>query len=159
MARKTEDRTLTRSEMEIMNILWDSTDGMTTHEIISRYPDPKPAYSTIATFLKILTTKGFVNFRKVEGSKTHIFFALISREFYTRNFMKEAKNTLFGGSLKSLISFFIKEEEISDDELQEILAMIGPTPNCSEDEEPAAHSNNSYNHNHPSLGGEGGGLL
>lgn len=131
MARKTEDRTLTRAEMEIMNILWDSTPSagsgqaeMTTHEIISRYPEPKPAYSTIATFLKILTTKGFVNFRKVEGSKTHIFFPVISREFYIRNFMHEAKNTLFGGSLKSLISFFIKEEETSDEELQEIIEMI-----------------------------------
>lgn len=124
MPRKTDDRSLTRAEMEIMNILWDAADGMTTHEIISRYPDPKPAYSTIATFLKILTTKEFVNFRKTEGSKTHIFFPLISREFYTRHFMHEAKNTLFGGSLKSLISFFIKDEQLSDDELSEILSLI-----------------------------------
>ena len=52
-----EFNTLTRAEMQIMNILWDKGCGMTTHEIIDVYPEPRPAYSTIATFLKILTHK------------------------------------------------------------------------------------------------------
>ena len=49
--------------MEIMNMLWSTTspeEGLTTHQIIGQYPEPKPAYSTIATFLKILVNKGFV---------------------------------------------------------------------------------------------------
>ena len=125
MARNKEERTLTRAEMEIMNILWDAATPMTTHAIIERLPEPKPAYSTVATFLKILTTKGFVNFRKVErAGKTHEFFPTMSREVYTRKFMKEVKSSLFGGSLKSLISFFIQDEEISDEELREILSLI-----------------------------------
>lgn len=125
MGRNKEERTLTRAEMEIMNILWDAGGPMTTHAIIAKYPEPKPAYSTVATFLKILTTKGFVNFRKVEGAgKTHEFFPMMSREVYTRKFMKEVKSSLFGGSLKSLISFFIEDEEISDDELREIISLI-----------------------------------
>ena len=125
MGRNKEERTLTRAEMEIMNILWDAGTPMTTHAIIALYPEPKPAYSTVATFLKILTTKGYVNYRKVEGAgKTHEFFPMMSREVYTRMFMKEVKSSLFGGSLKSLISFFIQDEEISDDELREILSLI-----------------------------------
>ena len=55
-----EFNTLTRAEMQIMNILWDKGCGMTTHEIIDVYPEPRPAYSTIATFLKILTHKKYV---------------------------------------------------------------------------------------------------
>lgn len=85
MAHNKEERTLTRAEMEIMNILWEADAPMTTHAIIERMPDPKPAYSTVATFLKILCTKEFVNFRKVEGAgKTHEFFPMMSREFYAQ---------------------------------------------------------------------------
>lgn len=131
MAHNKEERTLTRAEMEIMNILWEADAPMTTHAIIERMPDPKPAYSTVATFLKILCTKEFVNFRKVEGAgKTHEFFPMMSREFYARKFMKEVKHSLFGGSLKSLISFFIEDEELSDEELheiQELMTSSGPS--------------------------------
>ena len=49
MKQDKEERTLTKAEMEIMNVLWDKAKGMTTHEIIDEYPEPKPAYSTIAT--------------------------------------------------------------------------------------------------------------
>lgn len=125
MSRNKDERTLTRAEMEIMNILWDAATPMTTHAIIERMPEPKPAYSTVATFLKILCTKEFVNFRKTEGAgKTHEYFPMMSREFYARKFMKEVKSSLFGGSLKSLISFFIEDEELSDDELNEIISLI-----------------------------------
>lgn len=124
MKRNNEDRTLTRAEMEIMNILWDSKESMTTHAIIEKYPEPKPAYSTIATFLKILTNKQFVGSKKKDGEKTFLFRPLITREEYTKRTMKEVKNTFFGGSLKSLISFFAKEEDMTDDEINEILDII-----------------------------------
>lgn len=125
MRRKKDDHTLTKAEMEIMNILWDEGKAMSTHAIIAKYPEPRPAYSTIATFMKILTTKEFVSFRKgEEGDKTFYFYPLLTRVEYTRKFMKEVKDSFFGGSLKSLISFFAKEEELTDEELQEILLLI-----------------------------------
>lgn len=125
MRRKKDDHTLTKAEMEIMNILWDEGKAMSTHAIIAKYPEPRPAYSTIATFMKILTTKEFVSFRKgSEGDKTFYFYPQISRAEYTRRFMKEVKDSFFGGSLKSLICFFAEEEEISDKDLQEILEII-----------------------------------
>ena len=122
---KKEINTLTKAEMEIMNTLWDAAEPMSTHAIIERYPEPKPAYSTVATFMKILTNKEFVSFRKKEeGDKTFYFYPLITRVEYTRKFMNQVKSTFFGGSVKSLISFFAKEEKLSDEDLQEIMKMI-----------------------------------
>jgi predicted transcriptional regulator len=125
MKQHNEERTLTKAEMDIMNVLWDKGEGMTTHEIIEQYPEPKPAYSTIATFLKILTNKGFIQSRKQEGGgKTFVFTPLISREAYTNRVMKEVKTTFFAGSLKSMLSFFAKQEEVSDEDLAEIVELI-----------------------------------
>lgn len=128
MARRAkDDKTLTRVEMEIMNILWDKggIDGMNTHAIIAQYPEPQPAYSTIATFMKILTEKGFVSVKKLDSSsKTFNFCPLITREEYTRRFMNDVKNSFFAGSLRSLITFFAKEEEIGEEELKTILSII-----------------------------------
>ena len=125
MRQNNEDRQLTKAEMEIMNVLWDRVGGMTTHEIIDQYPEPKPAYSTIATFLKILTNKQFISSRKVEGGgKTFVFQPLITREAYTNRVMKEVKSTFFGNSLKSMLSFFAKQEEVSEEDLKEIMELI-----------------------------------
>ena len=125
MKRKQEDRQLTRAEMEVMSILWDCGKGMTTHEIIEQYPEPKPAYSTIATFLKILINKGFLGSRKLEGGgKTLVFRPLMTRDEYTNRVMKEVKSTFFGNSLKSMLSFFAKHEEVSEEDLKEIMKMI-----------------------------------
>ena len=125
MKQNNEERQLTKAEMEIMNVLWERGEGMTTHEIIEEYPEPKPAYSTIATFLKILTNKGFIASRKQEGGgKTFVFTPTISREAYTNRVMKEVKSTFFGNSLKSMLSFFAKQEEVSEKDLQEIMEMI-----------------------------------
>ncbi|MBO7067816.1 MAG: BlaI/MecI/CopY family transcriptional regulator [Bacteroidaceae bacterium] len=122
---KKEINTLTKAEMEIMNILWEEARPMSTHAIIERYPEPKPAYSTIATFMKILTNKDFVSFRKgEEGDKTYFFYPLITRVEYTRKFMNQVKTTFFGGSVKSLISFFAQEEKLSDEDLREIASLI-----------------------------------
>ena len=49
--------TLTKAEIQIMNILWEKTDGACVHDIIAQYAEPKPAYTTIATFMKILLNK------------------------------------------------------------------------------------------------------
>lgn len=125
MRRRKDDHTLTKAEMEIMNILWDEEKALSTHAIIEKYPEPHPAYSTIATFMKILTMKKFVSYRKgEEGDKTFFFYPLITRVEYTRKYMNEVKSTFFGGSLKSLISFFAEEEKLSEDDLKDILTMI-----------------------------------
>lgn len=123
--RNNEERTLTKAEMEIMSVLWDEGKPLTTHEIITHYPDPKPAYSTVATFLKILTKKEFIAPQKQEGGgKTFVFAPLLTRDEYTARMMKEVKSTFFGNSLKSLLSFFVEQEELTAEEIEELKLLM-----------------------------------
>lgn len=115
--------TLTKSEIQVMNALWDMPDGGCIHDIIARYPDPKPAYTTISTFLKILLNKGFVEFRKLCG-KTHTYYPLISREQYTDHVMNDVKESFFGGSSSSLVKFFVEKEQMSEKEIEELVEII-----------------------------------
>lgn len=122
MSRRKFD-TLTKSEIQVMNALWDMPDGGCIHDVIARYPDPKPAYTTISTFLKILLNKGFVEFRKLSG-KTHTYYPLISREQYTDHVMNDVKESFFGGSGSSLVKFFVEKEQMSEKEIEELVEII-----------------------------------
>lgn len=115
--------TLTKAEIQIMNILWDMPEGGCVHDIIAHYDEPKPAYTTIATFMKILQNKKFVGYRKVSG-KTHIYFPLMTKDEYTRQVMAEVKENFFGGSKSSFLKFFAREEKLTQDDVQELLNMI-----------------------------------
>ncbi len=115
--------TLTKAEMQVMNILWDMPQGGCVHDIIACYDEPKPAYTTVATFMKILLNKKFVSYRK-GGGKTQIYYPLVSREEYTRRMMKDVKNNFFGGSGSSLLKFFVSEEQLTEDEINELIEMI-----------------------------------
>jgi predicted transcriptional regulator len=117
--------TLTKAEMEIMNILWDLGETASVREVIEKYPDPKPAYTTTATFLTILTKKCFVKQERKENEGKSFFYSpLISREDYTRKVMTVVKDSFFGGSAKSLVNFFCREEKLSVDEIRELLKMV-----------------------------------
>ena len=118
-----KQQTLTKSEMQVMNILWDLDRGACVNDILAQYPDPKPAYTTIATFLKILTQKGFVEHKKGTG-KLLIYSPLITREKYRRQVMEEVKDDFFGNSFKSMFSFFVREEHLTAEEIQELIDQI-----------------------------------
>lgn len=114
---------LTRAEQQVMNALWSlSQEGANSAEIMERMPEPKPALTTLLTFLKILKEKGYVLTEKV--GKALRFTPAVSREQYTRQYMTEVKNTFFGGSVTSLVSFFAKEEQMSDEEIDELVRII-----------------------------------
>ncbi|MBE6286418.1 MAG: BlaI/MecI/CopY family transcriptional regulator [Bacteroidales bacterium] len=115
--------TLTKAEMQVMNALWEMPEGGCIHDIIAHYHDPKPAYTTVSTFLKILLNKGFVEFRKLSG-KTHTYYPLISKESYTNQVMKDVKESFFGGSGSSLVKFFVEKEKLSDSEIKELIEII-----------------------------------
>ena len=118
-----KQQTLTKGEMQVMNILWDMQRGACVNDILAQYPEPKPAYTTIATFLKILTQKGFVEHKKGAG-KLLIYSPLMTRERYRRQVMNDVKQTFFGGSVKSLVSFFAEEDELSQEDINEILTIL-----------------------------------
>lgn len=118
-----DKKQLTKAETQVMNVLWSLPEGQgRSAEIMEGMPEPKPALTTLLTFLKILKEKGFVTAEKL--GKGQLFKALISREDYTRTYMNEVKQTFFGGSLTSLVSFFAKEEQLSDKEINEIVSII-----------------------------------
>lgn len=118
-----KDNSLTKSEFQVMEALWSlpNQKGFIP-DIIKAYPDPKPAYTTLATFLKILKEKGFVQSESV--GKMLRYSAVVKREEYTRSFMKDVKNTFFGGSLLSFVSFFAKEENLRQEEIDQIIDII-----------------------------------
>ena len=123
-ARRMQQKTLTKGEMQVMNILWDMQRGACVADIQRQFPEPQPAYTTIATFLKIMEQKCFVEKRKSGSGKTFVYSPLLTRERYRRLVMDDVKNTFFGGSLKSMFSFFAQTEDVSEEDLKEILEMI-----------------------------------
>lgn len=123
MKRKTES--LTKVEFEVMNILWDIDGAACAWDIIERYKEPKPAYTTVATYLKVLYEKGFLDYYKVEGQgKTHRYVPLVTRAEYTRRTMQGVKRDFFGGSLKSMLCYFVQEENLSPQQVKELLDLV-----------------------------------
>ena len=125
MTDKKTMKPLTHAEMDVMNVLWDADHALTVNEIVEGYAESKPAYTTVATFLKILEAKGYVEHkRKEETGRTFYFSPMLSREKYIAHVVNDVKDTLFGSSAKSFCSFLIQNEELTDEELQDILALI-----------------------------------
>ena len=125
MTDKKTMKPLTRAEMDVMNVLWDADHALTVNEIVEGYAEPKPAYTTVATFLKILEAKGYVEHkRKEETGRTFYYSPMFSREKYIAHVVNDVKDTLFGSSAKSFCSFLIQNEELTDEELQEIMSLI-----------------------------------
>ncbi len=106
-----------------MNILWQMPDGGTVYDILEHYEEPKPAYTTVATFLKILEKKGYLESHKLSG-RTFTFFPLLTKEEYSRRAIQDVKKDLFAGSAKSLLSFFVQEEGLSKEDIQELLDLV-----------------------------------
>ena len=114
-------KSLTKAELNVMNILWSKNEA-TVNEIIEVMSEPKPAYTTVLTVMQVLTRKGIVSPER--RGKAHVFRPLLSREEYIDTYMQETRNVLFQGSLRSLFSYFVKSEKLSKEELNKILDEI-----------------------------------
>lgn len=110
-------RELTRAEEQIMQLLWDLERAM-VNDLLERLPDPKPAYNTVSTIIRILEQKGFVG-HKAYG-RSHEYFPLVSKKDYTKSHFRNLVTNYFGNSYRSLASFFTNEENLSISELEEI---------------------------------------
>jgi predicted transcriptional regulator len=109
---------LTKAEEQIMQILWKLGKGF-VNDIIDQMPEPKPAYNTVSTIVRIMETKGFVE-HKAYG-KTHEYYPLISKEQYSKGFLKGFVKDYFSSSFKNLVSSFSKNENLSTKEIEEII--------------------------------------
>ncbi len=112
---------LTRAEEEVMQILWKIKKGM-VHDLLEKFPEPKPAYNTISTIIRILEQKGFAG-HKAYG-RTHEYFPLISKSTCTKSYFSTFMINYFGNSYKSLASFFANDSNLSIKELEEIQPAI-----------------------------------
>ena len=108
---------LTRAELEIMLIVWQKGECV-VHDIKEKLPDPKPAYNTVSTIVRILEKKGFIS-HKAYG-KTHIYYPAISKPAYTRKYVVAVIQKFFDGSVSELVSFFLRQGDISSTELKEL---------------------------------------
>ncbi len=112
---------LTKAEDQVMQILWDLKSGF-VKDIVEQMPEPKPAYNTISTIVRILETKGFVD-HKAYG-KTHEYFPLISKEKYTKFYLNNMLKGYFDGSFQNLVSFFAKENKLDSKAIEKLLEEI-----------------------------------
>ena len=103
--------------------LWSMGKAADVHEVVERYEEPRPAYTTVSTYMKILTTKGFVDYKKGTG-KQYLYFPVISRAEYTSRVMRDVKDSFFGGSASSLLRFFVENEQIDEKEIRELLDLV-----------------------------------
>jgi predicted transcriptional regulator len=109
---------LTKAEEQIMRYLWKIQKGF-LKDILEEFPDPKPHTNTVATILKVLKDKNFVNYR-VFG-RQHEYFPLISQEQYSGKSMKNLVKNYFSGSYKNAVSFLVEKNEISVEDLEILL--------------------------------------
>ncbi|MEM6802329.1 MAG: BlaI/MecI/CopY family transcriptional regulator [Bacteroidota bacterium] len=114
-------KALTRKEEEVMKILW-KLERAFVKDILELMPDPKPHYNTVSSMVRFMEDKGYIG-HKAYG-KTHEYFPLISKESYSKQSLSNLVSGYFSNSYKSVISFMAKEEEISIEELKEIISMI-----------------------------------
>lgn len=112
---------LTKAEEEVMQLLW-KLEKCNVASIIDELPNPKPAYNTISTIVRILEDKGFVDHEKV--GKGHIYFPLVKKSDYSNQRINKLVDGYFQGSFKSMVSFFMKKNDISLAELESIMNQI-----------------------------------
>jgi BlaI family transcriptional regulator, penicillinase repressor len=114
-------RELTRAEEEVMQVLWKIEKGF-VKEILEHFPEPRPAYNTVSTIVRILQEKGFVT-HKAYG-RTHEYYPVVSKDNYSKMHLKTFVKDYFSKSFEKMVSFFAKEKGISVREMEEIMKTL-----------------------------------
>ena len=104
-----------------MKVFWDLNKAF-IRDVIPHLPDPKPHYNSVATMVKILEEKGFLGHETV--GNIYCYYPIISRDDYQRFAMKDIVSQYFDNSYPRMLAFFAKEQDLSEEELKEILKII-----------------------------------
>lgn len=118
---------ITKAEMEIMRVIWDSEQSVTTKDIQEKLPDKK--ITTIVTLAGRLIEKGVLNSTKIGRSHAHQYWAAISEEEYQKNQTMHFLRSIHKGSAKSLISSLFKDEELTKQDIEELREFINKKAN------------------------------
>lgn len=114
-------KALTEKEQMVMSVLWEHRH-CSVDDVVGFLPEPKPAYNTILTFLRILEKKEFISYQ--ESGRKHIYFPLIEKGEYTRWTLTDMKDRLFGGSARSMVNTFILESDLKESDVRELIDML-----------------------------------
>ena len=112
---------LTKAELEIMQVIW-KRGKVLVHDILDEMSEPKPAYNTVSTIVRILESKGFVS-HKAYG-RTYEYFPLVPKDEYTGSYMRTVLDNFFDGSVSRMVNFFSSQQSISTEETDEILRIL-----------------------------------
>ena len=112
---------LTKAEAQVMHYIWKFEKSF-LKDIVEAFPEPRPAYTTISTVIRVLVKKGFVDYKTY--GKIHEYFPLITRKDYFRKHVKSIINNHFDGSVVNFASFFTGDDAVDLGELEEIKHLI-----------------------------------
>jgi predicted transcriptional regulator len=116
-----EIKRITKAEEEVMQILWELKEAF-VNELIEKFPEPKPAYNTVSTIIRILAKKGFVG-HKAFG-KSHQYYPLMSKKEYADKYFSHFIQNYFSNSYQSLVSFLTGQEKLDIKDMEAIKSMM-----------------------------------
>jgi BlaI family transcriptional regulator, penicillinase repressor len=112
---------ITKAQEDLLKALWEIREGAVS-DILESLPEPKPAYNTVATVIKVLEKKGYVS-HKTFG-KTNVYHPVISKKDYAQHVLKDTFKGLFNGSLNLMVSSFVNSRDVSLQELEDLKEML-----------------------------------
>jgi BlaI family transcriptional regulator, penicillinase repressor len=112
---------LTKAEEQVMQVLWKLQKGLLM-EIVEGMPLPKPHKNTVATILKTLVDKGFVEIENI--GRIHRYHSSVSKEQYSNNTLTNVAKGYFNGSFSSVVSFLVNEDKLSIKDLELLLKQL-----------------------------------
>ncbi len=115
---------LTKKEEEVMRILWRIKKGF-VKDVIAEMEGPEPPYTTISSIIRILVKKGYVKNRQY--GTIHEYYPALSKMDYQKFLLKNLVSKYFDNSFENVVSFMVKENDLSKDEVNEILKTIDKT--------------------------------
>jgi predicted transcriptional regulator len=119
--KKHKMNTLTKAEEQVMQILWDEKEGF-VKELLQKFPEPRPAYNTVSTIIRILEKKGFVDHKSF--GKSHQYYPLVSREQYRNERFSYLMKDYFNNSMKQVLSHFGSSGSLNLKEADEIIQLM-----------------------------------
>jgi BlaI family penicillinase repressor len=112
---------LTKAEEQVMQILWQLKEAI-VKQILDKMPDePKPAYNTVSTVVRVLESKGFVDHKAYGNS--HVYFPIVSEDEYKKFAFDKVIKSYFNNSYKTLVSYLVKEQKLNLSELAELILL------------------------------------
>ena len=112
---------LTKAEEQVMQILWHLKEAIVKQILDKMTDDPKPAYNTVSTVVRVLESKGFVDHKAYGNS--HVYFPIVSEEDYKKFAFDKVIKSYFNNSYKSLVSYLVKEQKLNLSELAELILL------------------------------------